>query len=113
MQAQSLGREDHLEKRMGTHFSILAWRILWTEEPDGQQSMGSQSPTQLSNFHFHFLLPMSFHDSYCLQEKSNSSCGHSGLTTPAPSPPISILFLYTFAQLSILSVGLSPTGDLS
>ena len=98
---------------MGAHSSIPAWRIPWTEEPDGQQSMGSQSPTQLSNFHFHFLLPMHFHDSHCLQEKSNSSCGHSGLTTPAPFPPISILFRYTFAQLSILSAGLSPTGDLS
>ena len=97
-----LGWKDPLEEGMATHSSILAWEIPWTEEPDGQQSMGSQSPTQLSNFHFHFLLPMSFHDSYCLQEKSNSSCGHSGLTTPAPSPPISFLFLYTFAQLSIL-----------
>ena len=38
---QSLGREDHL-KGMATHFSILAWRIPQTEEPDGLQSMGSQ-----------------------------------------------------------------------
>ena len=30
---QSLGQEDPLEKGMGTHSSILAWRILWTEEP--------------------------------------------------------------------------------
>ena len=39
---QSLGREDPLEKEMATHFSILAWRISWTEKPDGLQSMGSQ-----------------------------------------------------------------------
>ena len=39
---QSLGREDPLEKRMATHSSILAWRISWTEEPCGLQSMGSQ-----------------------------------------------------------------------
>ena len=32
---QSLGWEDHLEKGMATHSSILAWRIPWTEEPDG------------------------------------------------------------------------------
>ena len=38
----SLGQEDPLEKGMATHFRILAWRILWTEEPDGLQSMGSQ-----------------------------------------------------------------------
>ena len=34
--------EDPLEKGMATHSSILAWRIPWTEEPDGLQSMGSQ-----------------------------------------------------------------------
>ena len=39
---QSLGREDPLEKGMATHSSILAWRIPWTEEPGGLQSMGSQ-----------------------------------------------------------------------
>ena len=41
-QIQSLGWEDPLEKRMATHFSILAWRIPWTEECGGLQSMGSQ-----------------------------------------------------------------------
>ena len=42
---RSLGREDPLEKEMATHHcSILAWRIPWTEEPGGLQSMGSQSP---------------------------------------------------------------------
>ena len=39
---QSLGQEDHLEKEMATHSSILARRIPWTEEPGGLQSMGSQ-----------------------------------------------------------------------
>ena len=38
---QSLGQEDPLEKGLATHSSILAWRILWTEEPDRLQSMGS------------------------------------------------------------------------
>ena len=37
---RSLGREDPLEKEMTTHFSILAWRIPWTEEPGGLQSVG-------------------------------------------------------------------------
>ena len=40
--AQSLGREDLLEKEMATHSSILAWKMPWTEEPGGLQSMGSQ-----------------------------------------------------------------------
>ena len=39
---QSLGPEDPLKKGMATHSSILAWRISWTEEPCGLQSMGSQ-----------------------------------------------------------------------
>ena len=38
----SLIWEDPLEKRMATHFSILAWRIPWTEEPGGLQSIGLQ-----------------------------------------------------------------------
>ena len=42
MLVQSLGQEDPLEKEMATHSSILAWEILWTEEPGGLQSMGSQ-----------------------------------------------------------------------
>jgi len=39
---QSLGREDPLEKEMATHSGIPAWRIPWTEEPGGLQTMGSQ-----------------------------------------------------------------------
>ena len=39
---QSLGQEDPLEKEMATHSSTLAWKIPWTEEPGGLQSMGSQ-----------------------------------------------------------------------
>ena len=39
---QSLGWEDHLEKEMATHSSILAWEMSWTGEPDGLQSMGLQ-----------------------------------------------------------------------
>ena len=38
----SLGWADTLEKGMATHSSILAWRISWTEEPGGLQSMGSK-----------------------------------------------------------------------
>ena len=41
-QVQSLGGEDPLEKEVATHCSALAWRIPWTEEPGGLQSMGSR-----------------------------------------------------------------------
>ena len=40
MWVQSLSREVSLEKEMGTHSSILAWRIPWTEESGGLQSVG-------------------------------------------------------------------------
>ena len=39
-QVRSLGWEDSLEEDTATHCSILAWRISWTEEPEGLQSMG-------------------------------------------------------------------------
>ena len=41
-QVQSLCQEDPLKREMATHSSILAWEILWTEEPGGLLSMGSQ-----------------------------------------------------------------------
>ncbi|CAI9179772.1 unnamed protein product [Rangifer tarandus platyrhynchus] len=48
---RSLGREDSLESEMATHSSILDWRIPWTVEPGGLQSMGSQSRTHLGDSH--------------------------------------------------------------
>ena len=42
-QVRSLGQEDPLEKEMAAHSSILAWRIPWTEEPGGLQSMALQT----------------------------------------------------------------------
>ena len=48
--ARALGWEDPLEKGMATHSSILAWRIPWTVESTGSQTV----KIQLSNFHFHF-----------------------------------------------------------
>ena len=64
MLVRSLGQEDTLEKKMATHSSILAWRILWTEELGGLQSMGRKEWTRLSDFTFTFTflfpsLPMS------------------------------------------------------
>ena len=42
LQIRSLGQEDPLEKGMATYSNILAWRIPWTDDPGGLQSMGSQ-----------------------------------------------------------------------
>ena len=49
-QVLSLGWEDHLEKRMATHSSILAWRTPWTEEPGGFHGV-TKSQTQPSDQH--------------------------------------------------------------
>ena len=46
-----LDQEDPLEKEMAAHSHTLAWRIPWTEEPGGLQSMGPQSRTGLSDKH--------------------------------------------------------------
>ena len=54
---QSLGWEDPLEKEVAPHSSILAWRIPWTEEPGGLQSVESQRVGQdrvTNTFHFIF-----------------------------------------------------------
>ena len=49
---QSLGQEDPPEKEMATHSSILAWRIPWTEEPGGLQSMGRKELDTTERLHF-------------------------------------------------------------
>ena len=59
MRVQSLGWEDPLEEEMVTHSSVLAWKVPWTEEPSGLQSMGLQrirlAVAKDSHFHFHIL----------------------------------------------------------
>ena len=62
-QVQSLGGEDPLEKGMATHISFLAWRIPWTEEPGGLQSIGvtkNQIPLSNKHFHFPFFFPFNY-----------------------------------------------------
>ena len=52
---------DPLEEEMATHSSFLAWRIPWTEETDGLQSMGLQSQTRLRNLaHTHTVKSLHF-----------------------------------------------------
>ena len=50
---RSLGQEDPLEKEMATHSSILAWRILWTEELGGLQSTDCKGSDMTERLHFH------------------------------------------------------------
>ena len=60
----ALGQEDTLEKKMVTHSSILAWRIPWTEEPGGLQSMGLQESDTTEHVHT-VLLTLTRHLWYC------------------------------------------------
>ena len=53
---RSLGWEDPLEKEMATHSSILAWRIPWTEELGGLQSMGHKESDTTKRLHFMVLI---------------------------------------------------------
>ena len=53
---QSLGWEDPLEKGMAIHSNILAWRIPWTEEPAGLQSIGSQRVRHNKHLMTHLLI---------------------------------------------------------
>ena len=93
-QVRSLGWEDPLEKEMATHSSILAWKISWTEEPGGLQSMGSQrvghdwatntyiphswAHSGHSNYAYWFGL---FHDDklQSMMESCEKSCSHSSI----------------------------------
>ena len=67
---QPLNQEDALERGMATHSSILAWRIPWTEEPDGLQSVESQRVRhdRATNTHTHTRLTLSV---VCKQEHNN------------------------------------------
>ena len=56
MWVSSLDQEDPLEKEMTTHSSILAWRIPWTEEPGGLQSMGHKKSEMTDHTHRHTTL---------------------------------------------------------
>ena len=52
-----MGQEDSLEKKMTTHSSVLAWRIPWTEEPGGLQSMRSQKSDMTGHVNTHRSYP--------------------------------------------------------
>ena len=84
IQVHSLGWEDLLEKEMATHSSTLAWKIPWTEEPGGLQSMGSQRvghdwATSLS-FHFRVLQPPVFVFMFTfISELYTITCFHAAL----------------------------------
>ena len=89
----SLGQEDPLEKEMTTHSSVLAWRILWTEEPGGLQSMGSQRVRHNwlhTHLHLHLVCSGDFHR---LRGKSIKRQGFKSYTLE----PINHIVIYNLA----------------
>ena len=81
MKVWSLGQEDYLEKEKAAHSSILVWRIPWTEEPGGLQSMGSQTAGHdwaTNTFTFHFL-SFTYLKSYLILKSNHFSYFYSGL----------------------------------
>ena len=82
MQVPSLGQEDPLKKEMATHSSILAWKIPWTEEPGGQQSMGLWRVRHVATkeqwfiYCSLFFIPMSFFCSRIPFKTPHHICSH-------------------------------------
>ena len=97
-QVWSLGGEDPQEKGMVTNSSILTRQIPWTEEPGGLQSMGLQSRTWLSGFHFRFsskLITIVGSNSflllgYAMGMSSMDAVGHLPISIRAPEVMIVI-----------------------
>ena len=79
---RSLGREDPLEKEMATHSSILAWRIPWTEELGGLQSMGRKESDTTERLHFH--LTGSILESWRFRVHAQGTATNSGLGASGP-----------------------------
>ena len=81
---QSLGQEDPLEKEMATHFSILAWRISWTEEPAGYSPWGCKVSDTTEQLTYTRPFQVQYLDSMLGELKpvfySRNICGKSSLT---------------------------------
>ena len=84
MPVRSLVREDPLEEEMATHCSILAWRVPWTEEPDGLQSTGSQR-VGLSRAAEHALLCPVLLAVFALSSLKLRLCSHGSSVNPSDS----------------------------
>ena len=75
MWVQCLSWEDPLEEGMTPHSSILAWRIPWTQEPGGLQSIGSQSQTQLKRLSTHIATKTQCSQNKCINNMK-LDCDH-------------------------------------
>ena len=110
----SLGREDPLVKEMATHSSILAWRILWTEEPAGYSPLGcneSDTTYQLNNNNFYLSQQMAT-QCYFIPWMTPQSPRNQIFIISHPFIFISSSEAMLLLKLSELEVGLvNPTSD--
>ena len=119
---QFLGQEDPLKKEMATHSSILAWKIPWTEDPGGLQSMGSQeldTTDRLSTCHVLDTILSLFQILSHLISNSSAAAAAAKLLQSCPT----LATPWTIARQVPLSMGFSrqeywsglpfpPLGDL-
>ena len=110
----SLGQEDPLEKEMETHSSILAWKIPWTEEPGGPQSMGSQKVGHnwVTNTHTHTHTHVYM---YVINAVSQFSCSVvSDSATPwTAAHQASLYITYSWSLLKLMSIeSVKPSNHL-
>ena len=106
-QVQSLSQEDALEKEMATHFSILAWEILWIEEPGGLQSMGSQEldmTQQLNHHHYPVHRKLSINGSYYYYQFLSFSFPPSFLPSLFPPPIFKSIKYFAFVPGNLQSM---------
>ena len=85
------GASQHLEKEMVTHSSIPAWRIPWTEEPGGLQSMGSQELGMTERLTHRHLAPGPTHFFITWAGRIQLWCGYSGLESSGRAQIFSII----------------------
>ena len=82
----SLHWEDPLEQKTATHFSVLAWRIPWTDEPGGLQSKGSQESDRIENQATEQHLAHFQHHACCLVRQQGTLFTSSELAKPEQNP---------------------------
>ena len=84
---QSLDREDPLEKEMATHFTVLTWKIPWTEKPGRLQSIGSQWVRHnWATKRTHTFSSVQFSYSVMFDSLPSNGLQHARLPCPSPTP---------------------------
>ena len=91
-QVRSLGQEEPLEKEMASHFSVLAWRIPWTEEPGGLRSLESQRVRHNWATNTHKILYVCVCTCTCVQRHFSHAQLFVTLWTIAHQAPLSMGF---------------------